>query len=69
MFNNFCTIASKARYQPIVREGIKTLSPKQILQRSPIVFAEVKACNTSAELLNEIRQIYYSFYGAKKVYY
>ena len=36
-----------------------------MFQRLPIVLAEVKADNTSANLLNEIRQIVYSFYRAK----
>ena len=39
-------------------EGLKTLTPKQMLQRLPI--ALVKAGNTSENLLNEIRQIIYS---------
>ena len=37
-----------------------------MLQRLPIAFAEVKAGNTSENLLNEIRQIIYSWYQAKK---
>ena len=40
--------------------GIRILTPKQILQRSPIAFAQVKAGNNSENLLNEIRQIVYS---------
>ena len=35
-------------------------SPKQMLQRLPIALAQVKAANTSENLLNEIRQITYS---------
>ena len=31
----------------------------------PIVLAQVKACNTSENLLNEIGQIIYSLYRAK----
>ena len=38
-----------------------------MLQRLPIAFAEVKAGNTSENLLNEIRQIIYSLYRAKKL--
>ena len=38
-----------------------------MLQRLPIVLAQVKAGNTSENLLNEIRQIAYSLYGAKEI--
>ena len=38
-----------------------------MLQRLPIAFAEVKAGNTSENLLNEIRQIIYSLHRAKKI--
>ena len=43
-----------------------------MLERLPITLAEVKAGNTSQNLLNEISQIIYSFYwekeSSKKVY-
>ena len=48
-------------------KGIKILTPKQLLQRVPIALAQVKGCNTSENLLNEIRQIIYSFYREKEV--
>ena len=38
-------------------KGIKILTPKQMLQRSPIALAQVKASNTSENLLNENCQI------------
>ena len=41
-------------------EGLKILTPKQMLQRLPIALAQVKAGNMSENLLNEIRQIVYS---------
>ena len=44
-----------------------TLTPKQMLQRLPIALAQVKAGNTSENLLNEIRQIIYSLYRAKEI--
>ena len=51
---------------------LKILTPKQVPQRLPIVPTQVKAGNTSENLLNGIRQIIYSFYRArentKKVY-
>ena len=36
-----------------------------MLQRLPIALAQIKAGNTSDNLLNEIRQIIYSLYRAK----
>ena len=36
-----------------------------MLQRLPIALAQIKAGNTSENLLNEIRQIIYSLYRAK----
>ena len=46
---------------------LKILTPKQMLQRLPISLAQVKAGNTSENLLNEIKQVIYSLYQAKKV--
>ena len=43
------------------------LSPEQILQRLPMALAQVKADNTSENLLNEIRQTTYSLYWANKI--
>ena len=45
--------------------GIKILTTKQMLQRLPITLEQVKAGNTS--LRNEIRQIIYYLYRAKKM--
>ena len=47
-------------------EGLKILTPKQMLQRLLIALAQVKAGNTSKNLLNEIRQMIYFLYRAKK---
>ena len=47
--------------------GLKTLAPKQMLQRLPIALAQVKAGNNSQNLLNEIRQIVYSLYQSKVI--
>ena len=47
------------------------LAPKKMLQRLWTALLQVKAANTSENLLNEIRQIIYSLYLAKvteKVY-
>ena len=38
-----------------------------MFQRLPIALAQVKAGNTSENLLNEIRQIMYSLYRAKEI--
>ena len=43
------------------------LTPKQMLQRLLTALAQVKAGNTSENLLNEIRQIIYSLYRAKEI--
>ena len=47
--------------------GLKIFTPKQMLQRLPIAFAQVKAGNNSQNLLNEIRQIIYSLYQSKEI--
>ena len=38
-----------------------------MLQRLPIALAQVKAGNTSENLLNEIRRTIYSLYQAKEI--
>ena len=48
-------------------EGIKTLTHKQMLQRLPIVLAEVKTSNTPENLLNDISQITASLYLGKQI--
>ena len=49
------------------RKGLKILTPKEMLQRLPVALAQVKANNNSESLLNEIRQIVYSFYQSKQI--
>ena len=48
-------------------EGLKILTPNQMLKRLPIAFAQIKAGNNSENLLNEIRQIVYSLYRSKEI--
>ena len=48
-------------------EGLKILTPNQMLKRLPIALAQVKAGNNSESLLNEIRQIAYSLYRSKEI--
>ena len=49
------------------RKFIKILTPKHMLQRLAIALAQVKAGNTSENLLNEIRQTIYSLSRAKEI--
>ena len=46
---------------------LKILTPKQVLQRLPIALRQVKAGNTYESLLNEIKQIIYSFNRTKEI--
>ena len=48
-------------------KGLKILTPKQILHRLPIALAEVKAGNTSENLLNAIKEIMYFLYREKEI--
>ena len=48
-------------------EGLKILTPNQMLKRLPIALAQVKVSNNSESLLNEIRQIVYSLYRSKEI--
>ena len=62
LFNDYSKIVSEAKQKTKYREGLKILTPKQMLQILPIALAQVKAGNTFENLLNEIRQILYSLY-------
>ena len=48
-------------------QGLKTLTPNQMLSRLPISLAQLKARNNSEKLKNEIRQLFYSLYRSKKL--
>ena len=49
-------------------QGLKILTPKQMLSRLPILLAQSHAeNNNSAKLKNEIRQLLYSLYRSKKI--
>ena len=43
-------------------QGLKILTPNQMLSRLPITLAQLKAGNNSDKLKNEIRQLLYSLY-------
>ena len=67
LFNDYSSIVSEAKYKSIHEERCKILTTKQMFQRLPIAIAQVKATNTSENLLNEIRQIIYSLYQAREI--
>ena len=48
-------------------QGLKILTPHQMLSRLPISLAQLKAGNNSEKLKNEIRQILYSLYRSKNL--
>ena len=50
----FSTKSKVAGFLSLDRSKLKILTPKQMLQRLPIVLAQVKAGNNSGSLLNEI---------------
>ena len=58
---------SDAKYKAKYGEGLKILSPKQMLQRLPIDLAKIIGGNPSENLLNEIRQIIRSLYDEKEI--
>ena len=48
-------------------QGLKILTPNQMLSRLPITLAQLKAENNSGKLKNEIRQLLHSLYIFKKL--
>ena len=48
-------------------QGIKILTPQQMLNRLPIALAQSQAGNNSNKLKNEIRQLLYSLYHLKNM--
>ena len=48
-------------------QGLKILTPNQMLCRLPISLAELSAGNNSEKLKNEIRLLLYSLYRSKKL--
>ena len=48
-------------------QGIKILTPNQMLSRLPIALAQLQAGNNSNKLKNEIRQLLYSLYCSKNM--
>ena len=48
-------------------QGLKILTPNQMLSRLPISLAQLKAGNNSKKLKNEIRQLLYSLHRSKNL--
>ena len=48
-------------------QGLKIMTPKQIITRLPILLAQLKSGNNSEKLKNEIRQLLYSLYRSKNL--
>ena len=48
-------------------EGLKTLTPRQMLSRLTISLAQLEAGNNSEKLKNEIRQLLYSLYRSRNM--
>ena len=57
--------AAERRNQP--GEGVKILTPSQMLSRLTISLAQLEAGNDSEKLKNEIRQLLYSLYRSKNI--
>ena len=66
-FNDYSSIVFDTKYKAKYEKRFKILFPKQMFRRLPILLAQVKAGNTSENLLNEIRQIVYFLYREKEV--
>ena len=66
-FDDYSLMASRAKLKATKGKGLKILTSKQMLQKLPIALAQVKADNNLESLLNEIRQIVYSFYQSKEI--
>ena len=67
LFDDYSRIVSEAKYKSEYGEGLKILTPKQMLQRLPIALAKIKAGNAFENLLNETRQIIYSLYLSEEI--
>ena len=64
MVENYSRIVSETTYKAKQGKGLKILSPKQILQRLTIALAQVKAWNTSENLL---KKIVFTLYREKEI--
>ena len=67
LFNYYPLIVFEAKHKAKYGKRHKILTPKWMLQRLPIAPAQVKAGNTSANVLNKIRQIIITLYQVKEI--
>ena len=58
---------TKMRRQSQKGQGLKILTPQQMLSILPISLAQLKAGNSSQKLKNEVRQLLYSLYRSRKL--
>ena len=65
--NKIADIVESILYYGQQGEGLKILTPNQMLSRLPIALAQLNAGNNSEKLKNEIRQISYSLYRSKEL--
>ena len=59
-YRDYSFLLSEAKYKAKHGEGLKILPLQQILQRLSIALVQVKAANTSENLLNEIANYIFS---------
>ena len=67
LFDDFFRILSETKCKAKYGEGLKILTPKQVLERIPVALAQIKAGDASKNLLNEMRQIIHSLYQTKEI--
>ena len=67
-FDYFYLVISEARYEASRRKWLKLLTPNQMLQRLPVVLAQVKVGDKSENLLNENFSINIFFVSSKRNY-
>ena len=58
---------TKTTRQNQQEQGLKILTPQQMLTRLPIFLAQLQTGNNSHELKNEVRQLFCSLYRSKKI--
>ena len=67
LFDDYSPMVSEAKLESTKGTGLKILTHKQMIQRLPIALTQVEIDNNSKNLLNEIRQIFYSLYQSKEI--
>ena len=58
---------SAAQRRKTKGQGLKIITPEQMLSRLPISLAQLKSENNSEKLKNEIRKLFHSLYRSKKL--